>query len=79
MNRATAPKLIDVMHKALLSGDTRTVKKCLDDGFSVNGRLPTRNGRLQRETQLMIAAGGNAVHRQGFKEGHCVHRSTLVL
>ena len=61
MSRASVPKLKDVMHKALLSGDTRTVKKCLDDGFSINGRLPTRTGRRQRETPLMIAAElGNA-------------------
>jgi hypothetical protein len=53
--RATVPKRIDVMHKALLSVDTRTVQKCLVDGFRVNGRFPTRNGRLQRETPLMIA------------------------
>ena len=61
MSRASVPKLKDVMHKALLSGVTRTVKKCLDDGFSINGRLPTRTGRPQRETPLMIAAElGNA-------------------
>ena len=56
MNKATVPKPKDVMHKALLSGDTRTVKSFLDDGFNIDGRLPTRKGRPERETSLMVAA-----------------------
>ncbi len=44
------------MYKALLSGDVRTVKSCLNDGFSVDGRLPARKSRPERETPLMIAA-----------------------
>ena len=55
MNRASVPKLKEVMLKALLSSDTRSVKSCLDDGFNVDGRLE-RKGRPQRETPLIIAA-----------------------
>jgi ankyrin repeat protein len=56
MNRACVPKLKEVMPKALLSSDTRSVKSCLDDGFNVDGRLLKREGRPQRETPLIIAA-----------------------
>lgn len=44
------------MHNALMSGDTSTVKSCLDQGISIDGRLPKRKGRPGRETPLMIAA-----------------------
>lgn len=56
MSRFTPQKLKEVMQKALLSGDVYTIKSCLDNGFNIDGRLPTRKGRPQRETALMIAA-----------------------
>ncbi len=56
MSRMVQHSLKDVMHKALLSGDIRTVKSCLNDGFSVDGRLPARKSHPERETPLMIAA-----------------------
>lgn len=56
MNKIAPQKLKDVMLKALLSDDIRTVKSCLNDGFSVDGRLPARKSRPDRETPLIIAA-----------------------
>jgi ankyrin repeat protein len=56
MSNVAPIKLKEVIHKALLSGDARTVKSCLDDGFNVDGRLLQRKGRPQRETPLIIAA-----------------------
>lgn len=56
MSKVDTRKLNEVMHKAILCGDTRTVKSCLDDGVNVDGRLFKRKGRPQRETPLIIAA-----------------------
>jgi ankyrin repeat protein len=56
MSKFTSRKIKEVMHKALLSGDSRTTKSCLNDGFNVDGRLLKRKGRPQRETSLIIAA-----------------------
>ena len=56
MNKIAPQKLKDMMLKALLSDDVRAVKSCLNDGFSVDGRLPARKSRPDRETPLMIAA-----------------------
>ena len=48
MNKVPPSKIKEEMHKALLSGDSRTVKSCLDDGFNVDGRLLKRKGRSAR-------------------------------
>jgi ankyrin repeat protein len=56
MSKANVPMLKNVVHAALLGGDTKALKYHLDQGFSVDARMPNRKNRPQRETALMIAA-----------------------